>query len=138
MKIANPVTGETISTLPADNVHELGFSPRGTFTITWQRPSKQEDGGATKNLRVWNTETAEPVAAFHQKSQTGWNLQFTDDEKYCARAVTNEIHFYEPKDMTQVWGHLRVEGVTEFALSPGKNYNVAVFIAERKVCGTVL
>ena len=32
-----------------------------------------------------------------------------------------------------VWNNLRVEGVTEFALSPGKNCSVAVFIAERKV-----
>lgn len=31
-----------------------------------------------------------------------------------------------------VWGHLRVEGVTEFAVSPGKNYSVCVFVAEKK------
>lgn len=31
-----------------------------------------------------------------------------------------------------MWGHLRVEGVTDFALSPGKNYAVAVFVAEKK------
>lgn len=32
-----------------------------------------------------------------------------------------------------VWNTLPVEGVTEFALSPGKNYSVAVFVAEKKV-----
>lgn len=95
-------------------------------------PAKQEDGQASKNLKLWRTETAEPVTSFVQKSQTGWNLQYTYDEKYCARAVTNEIQFYESHNMGVVWGRLRVEGVSDFALSPGKNYSVAVFVPERK------
>ena len=33
-----------------------------------------------------------------------------------------------------VWNTLPVEGVTEFTLSPGKNYSVAVFVPEKKVC----
>jgi translation initiation factor 2A len=69
-----------------------------------------------------------------QKSQTGWNLQYTYDEKYCARVVTNEVQVFEAAKMDTVWGHLRVEGVSDFALSPGKNYSVAVFVPERKVC----
>ncbi|KAI5790628.1 eukaryotic translation initiation factor eIF2A-domain-containing protein [Peziza echinospora] len=132
VKVVLAETGEIETTLPAAGVHEIGFSPRGSYIITWERPSKQEDGNASKNLKVWKTETAEPVTAFVQKSQVGWNLQYTYDEKYCARAVTNTIQFFEPENMSTVWNHLRVEGVTEFALSPGKNYSIAVFIAERK------
>lgn len=67
-----------------------------------------------------------------QKLQTGWNLQYTYDEKYCARGVTNEVQFYESDKMDKVWGHLRVEGVSDFALGPGKNYSVAAFVPERK------
>lgn len=70
---------------------------------------------------------------FVQKSQTGWNLQYTYDEKYCARVVTNEVQVFEAAKMDSVWGHLRVEGVSDFALSPGKNYSIAVFVPERKV-----
>lgn len=132
VQIADPETGEVKSTLPAENVHEIGFSPQGSFIITWQRPTKQEDGNAAKNLKVWRTETAEHVVEFVQKSQTGWNLQYTHDEKYCARAVTNEVQFYESSNMNTVWGHLRVEGVSEFAISPGRNYSIAVFVPERK------
>lgn len=95
--------------------------------------AKQEDGNATNNLKVWKTATAEHVVSFVQKSQSGWNLQYTYDEKYCARAVTNEVQFFESAKMGTVWGHLYVEGVTDFALSPGKNYSIAVFIPERKV-----
>lgn len=70
---------------------------------------------------------------FVQKPQTGWNLQYTYDERYCARVVTNEVQFYESGDLGTVWNKLRVEGVTDFAVSPGQNHSVAVFIPERKV-----
>lgn len=95
--------------------------------ITWQRPSKDEAGDAVKNLKVWRVveeggsedEERGVVGRFVQKSQTGWNLQYTSDEQYCARVVTNEVQFYESGDLTTVWNKLRVEGVVDFAVSPG-------------------
>lgn len=137
--------GHIITTLSAPNVYELGFSPRGTYIITWQRPSKDENGDAVKNLRVWkvvegNGDTSEDehhdVGRFVQKSQTGWNFQYTFDERYCARVVTNEVQFYQSDDLGTVWNKLRVEGVTDFAVSPGENHSIAVFVPERKVFGT--
>ena len=134
--------GHIITTLPAHNVYELGFSPLGTCIITWQRPGKDENGDAIKNLKVWRVLEAGSdagddehnlVGRFVQKSQTGWNLQYTYDERYCARVVTNEVQFYESGDLGTVWNRLRVEGVTDFALSPGKNHTLAAFIPERKV-----
>lgn len=141
MNIIDASVGHVISTLPAENVYELGFSPLGTYVITWQRPSKDEAGDAVKNLKVWrvleeevNEDGERPVVGrFVQKSQTGWNLQYTYDETYCARVVTNEIQFYESGDLKTVWNKLRVEGVTDFAVSPGKNHSIAVFVPERKV-----
>ncbi|KAL1972243.1 hypothetical protein VTN31DRAFT_7462 [Thermomyces dupontii] len=142
--IVDPSDGHVITKLPAENVYELGFSPKGTYIITWQRPSKDESGNAVKNLKVWNVEAQakssgeQPgneegiVGRFVQKSQTGWNLQYTADEAYCARAVTNEIQFYKANDLSTVWNKLRVEGVADFSLSPGKTHSVAVFVPERK------
>jgi translation initiation factor 2A len=110
--------------------------------ITWQRPSKDDNGDATKNLKVWlvidnkaisEGVEKETVGKFVQKSQTGWNLQYTFDEKFCARVVTNEVQIYESHDLGKVWNKLRVEGVTEFAISPGEHHSIAVFIPERKV-----
>ena len=86
--VVDPSVGHVITTLPAENVYDLGFSPLGTFIITWQRPSKDENGDAVKNLKVWrvieyppgnNGDTQEHVVVgkFVQKSQTGWNLQYT-------------------------------------------------------------
>ena len=140
VSVIDASVGHIITTFPTQNVYELGFSPLGTYIITWQRPAKDEDGNATKNLKVWrivteNTGEEEqiPVGQFVQKSQTGWNLQYTSDEKLCARSVTNEVQFYEPGDLGTVWNKLHVEGVTDFAVSPGKNHSVAVFVPERKV-----
>lgn len=98
-----------------------------------------------KNLKVWlvidEKALAEgvdkaPIARFVQKSQTGWNLQYTYDEAFCARVVTNEIQIYKSHDLTTVWNKIRVEGVTDFAVSPGKNHTIAVFVPERKVGST--
>lgn len=128
-----------MTTLPTENVFELGFSPLGTYIITWQRSSKDENGDAVKNLKVWRVEEEptgeekETIGRFVQKNQTGWNLQYTFDEKFCARVVTNEVQIYESHDLTKVWNKLRVEGVTDFAVSPGENHSIAVFVPERKV-----
>ncbi|MCJ1295122.1 hypothetical protein MMC34_006683 [Xylographa carneopallida] len=133
--------GHVITSLNAQNVYEIGFSPLGTFIITWQRPAKDENGDAVKNLKVWRVieENAQDgddehnvVGRFVQKSQTGWNLQYTYDEKYCARVVTNEVQFYQSGDLATVWNKLRVEGVSDFAVSPGENHSIAVFVPERK------
>ena len=143
--VIDAYSGNIVSALPTENVYELGFSPLGTFVITWQRPSKDEAGDAVKNLKVWHvlgdsagSENIEkqPVGKFVQKSQTGWNLQYTFDERFCARVVTNEVQIYESHDLTKVWNKLRVEGVTDFAISPGENHSIAVFIPERKVGST--
>ena len=140
MHVVDASDGHVVTELPADNVFELAFSPRGTYIITWQRPTKDEDGNATKNLKVWRVVDdnagaggeRDVVGKFVQKNQTGWNLQYTPDEKYCARTVTNEVQFYESKDLGTVWNKLRVEGVTDFALAGNEAHSVAVFVPERK------
>lgn len=139
--MVDPSVGLLVATLPAENVFELGFSPHGTFIITWQRPGKDEEGNARKNLKVWRTLKGKPdtgpgnenVGQFVQKNQTGWNLQYTSDEQFCARAVTNEVQIYQSNDLATVWNKLHVEGVTDFAVAPGKDHSIAVFIPERKV-----
>lgn len=142
--VVDASVGRVVSTLNAPKVFELGFSPLGTYIITWQQPTKDENGEAVKNLKVWsilgtgNKETDERdeqdiVGRFVQKSQTNWNLQYTHDEKYCARSVTNEIQFYESGDLSKVWNKLRVEGVSDFAVAPGTTNCIAVFSPSQKV-----
>lgn len=138
--VVDALTGAQLLSLPILNVYELGFSPRGSFVITWERPAKDENGDATKNLKVWRVveegvpaDQKQPLGRFVQKQQGGWNLQYTADEKYCARLVTNEVQFFENHDLVTVWNKLRVEGAANYALAPGsQNHAVAVFIPERK------
>ncbi|KAI1271574.1 translation initiation factor eIF-2A [Xylaria sp. FL0933] len=137
--VVDASAGHVLATLIVSNVFDVAFSPRGTFLSTWERPAKDENGDATKNLKIWRVteETADgvekqPIGRFVQKSQTGWNLQYTSDEKFCARIVTNEVQFYNSGDLATVANKLRVEGVSDFAIAPGQSYNVAVFVPERK------
>ncbi|KAL9043851.1 MAG: hypothetical protein Q9214_002975, partial [Letrouitia sp. 1 TL-2023] len=140
--IVDPSTGQVIASLPAQNVFELGFSPQGTFIVTWQRPSKEENGEPVKNLKVWRVllsndsqsldEQRDVIGHFVQKSQTGWNLQYTYDEQFCARLVSNEVQIYKSDDLRAACNRLRVDGVVDFALSPGQNHAIAVFVPERK------
>ena len=133
--------GTTLTILLAQNVFELGFSPLGTFIITWQRPSNNENGDATKNLKVWRVKEDSPqlerderytIGRFVQKFATGWNLQYSQDEQLSARVVTNEVQFYEHGNFSSVWSKLRADGVTDFAMSPGKDRAIAIFVPERK------
>lgn len=140
VSVVDTASGQPALNLPIANVYELGFSPLGTFLITWERPAKDEAGDATKNLKVWRTveegvdaSAKQPVGQFVQKQQGNWNLQYTADEAYCARLVTNEVQFFQNHDLVTVWNKLRVEGVTNFALAPGAQHAVAVFVPERKV-----
>lgn len=138
--VVDASVGHVLASLPIASVYDLAFSPRGTYLSTWERPGKDENGDATKNFKVWRTiedvaDDAEkqPLGKWVQKSMSGWNLQYTADEQYCARMVTNEVQFYASNDLSTVWNKLRVEGVTDFAIAPGKAQNVAVFVPERKV-----
>ncbi|KAJ5692133.1 hypothetical protein N7462_001556 [Penicillium macrosclerotiorum] len=122
--IVDASVGHTVSTIPADNVFELGFSPLGTYVITWQRPSKDANGDAVKNLKVWRT-----VDTGDENSVVGHT---PPDERLCGRVVTNEVQFYQSDNLQTVWNKLRVEGVADFALSPGQTHSLAVFVPERK------
>lgn len=144
--VCDASTSKTVMTLGLVSVYELAFSPKGSFLSTWERPSKDENGDATKNLKVWRVEQAagdasqpsdaQPLGQFVQKQHEGWNLWYTSDEKYCARLVTNEVQFYQSGDLQTVANKLRIEGVRQFALAPGPLRGVAVYVPQRQVSKT--
>ncbi|KDQ59846.1 hypothetical protein JAAARDRAFT_126728 [Jaapia argillacea MUCL 33604] len=119
--------------LPVPNVIEIGFSPRGTYLSTWERPQKLDDGAQHKNLRIFSVSTGEELVAFTQKSQEGWNLQYTISESHAVRLVGQEIQVFRPAEWSKgVVDKLKVEGATSVTLSPGLNPSIAVFVAEKK------
>jgi translation initiation factor 2A len=96
--------------------------------------AKLEDGSQHKNLRVFSVSTGDELTSFSQKSQDGWDLQYTISETHAIRLVSQEIQVLNPADWKQgIVNKLKVEGATSVALSPGLTPSLAVFIGEKKV-----
>ncbi|KAF9932583.1 hypothetical protein BGZ75_008526 [Mortierella antarctica] len=132
VKVMDAQSLQVVQDLALKDVLEIDFSPKGTYLSTWQRQIKTEDG-SHKNMAIHEVKTGQELTAFSQKSQNNWNVQWTDDEAYCARMVSNEVHFWEPKNLAKTpFTKLRQEGMSQFSLSPGKSTSVAVFFGERK------
>lgn len=94
---------------------------------------KLENDQQHKNLRVWSTENGQEVASFTQKVQTGWPLQYTADEAYACRLVNSEMHAIKTSDWSAgIAFKLKLEGSSQFFLSPGRNPSAAFFTPEKK------
>lgn len=121
--------------LESKGVMDIGFSPNGTFVSTWERYVKPEDETQQhRNLIVWRVSTGEQVLAFVMKQQQlNWNVKWTDDERFCGRLQTGEVQIYDARDFAKgVHSRLKLEGVTDFSISPGNNPHIAAFVAEKK------
>jgi translation initiation factor 2A len=100
---------------------------------------KLDDGAQHKNLRIWSVSTGQELVSFTQKSQEGWDLQYTISESHAIRLVGPEIQVFKPAEWAKgVVDKLKVEGATSVTLSPGLNPSIAVFIAEKKVSNIVV
>ncbi|CDO71931.1 hypothetical protein BN946_scf184940.g78 [Trametes cinnabarina] len=133
VRIYQAESAQLLQELSLSNIVDISFSPRGTYLSTWERPIKLEDGSQHKNLRVFSVSTGEELVAFSQKSQEGWELQFTISESHAVRLVGQEIQVFRPVEWSKgVVDKLKVEGATSVTLSPGLNPSVAVFVAEKK------
>ncbi|RIB25504.1 eukaryotic translation initiation factor eIF2A-domain-containing protein [Gigaspora rosea] len=132
VKIIDSNNAEPRSEIEKKNIVEIGFSPKGTYISTWERPVKLGENLVHKNLIVWETATAQMLIQFTQKSQANWNVQWTEDESFFSRMVTGEVHFYDSKRIEKgIHTKLRLENIVDFSLSPGKNPSIAVFIPEK-------
>ncbi|EDR11071.1 uncharacterized protein LACBIDRAFT_233034, partial [Laccaria bicolor S238N-H82] len=133
VKIFQAEGAQLLQELQLPNIVEVNFSPRGTYISTWERPVKLEDGSQHKNLRVFSVSTGEELISFTQKSQEGWDLQYTISESHAIRLVSGEIQVYRPAEWSKgIIDKLKVEGASSVSLSPGLNPSVAVFVAEKK------
>ncbi|KAG8229144.1 hypothetical protein J437_LFUL009213 [Ladona fulva] len=99
VKVVSTSTWKSVCEISHQKVSHLGFSPKGTYVLTWEpfmvTPSNPT---GSDNLNIWKTESGELVHSFVQKKQEGWEPQWTLDEKVCARWVNNEVVFHEDGD----------------------------------------
>ncbi|KAJ2720084.1 hypothetical protein GGI07_004833 [Coemansia sp. Benny D115] len=136
VRVLDAQTLDTIAVLARANILDVRFSPKATYLVTWERYSKKAEGDAgaeadSTNLKVWETATGQLLGGFVQSSFTPDALQWTDDEKYCAKLFRGEVRFFTPAGLHKAALVLKLEGITNFSVSPGLSPSVAVFVPER-------
>ncbi|KAJ2890630.1 hypothetical protein IWW38_004031, partial [Coemansia aciculifera] len=131
IRIVDAQTLETASVISRAGVLSVQFSPSGTFVVTWERYNKSDDAEASHNLRVWDSATGEARGGFTEKTFSESALQWTDDERYCAKLFQGEVRFYVPSALQKAALVLKLDGITAFSVSPGLAPSVAVFVPER-------
>jgi translation initiation factor 2A len=99
-------TGETVFHFPVPDVNVIKFSPLGNYLITWSHFKSSKTPGAVptdNNMRVWllpsSRSSAICVYSFQQKVYKEDAIQFTSDEQYIFRAVSNEIQVLRTADL---------------------------------------
>jgi len=124
--------------LPSTSTVQTGaFSPKGTYFVTWERPSKES--GAPGNLKTFDATTGEHLTGFHMKNPAvpgvSWPaVQWSQDEKIALRIATNSVFIHRGGE----WGgdnvleRVSVEGVKQFSVSPGERYRFTTFTPEKK------
>ncbi|KAJ1797269.1 hypothetical protein LPJ59_003247, partial [Coemansia sp. RSA 2399] len=118
--------------IASPGVLDVRFSPKGTYLVTWERLARAADAEPMQNLKVWDATTGALCGGFVQPSFAATALQWTDDEKYCAKLFAGQVRFYTPEAMSKPALTLQLEGIAAFSLSPGLSPSVAVFVPERK------
>ncbi|KAJ1824895.1 hypothetical protein LPJ56_002775 [Coemansia sp. RSA 2599] len=131
-RVVDAQTLATVATIARRNIVDVQFSPRGTYLITWERlSSNAAEGDDGKNLRVWEAATGQTLGGFKQNNFSASALQWTDDERFCAKLFSGEVRFYTPTALQRVALKLALDGISEFSVSPGLSPSVAVFVPER-------
>jgi hypothetical protein len=126
--------------IPFSNTQYSCFSPLGNYLITWKPlSSTSNSNGSNCNLCIWDTSLPLLRYALSQKVLKKDMLQFTDDESYISRMVTNEIHIMSgsqlrDNDFTQpnsnsnlLVGKIHHKGISLFTMSPKRRDNDLFF-----------
>ncbi|KAL3635064.1 hypothetical protein CASFOL_022118 [Castilleja foliolosa] len=126
---------KTLSKIRSFQVPDLlaaSISPCGTFIQTFQKSASPQD----KNVVLWRTDSGESVFQLFQKNMTKatWpSIRFSSDEAVACRLATNEVQFFDTKDLSKGFVHrLRVPGIAALEVSKTPGSYVAVFVPESK------
>ena len=134
-------SGAVLLNLPRPQVQELWLSPKGTFLLTWEKMAADSNEG---NLKIWRVATGELQCSWQQKvlgDKSMWPaVNWSCDEEFCFKVVTNEVHFFDGGKPTQSpTMKLRVEGVAQCTVEPtGAPHHISTFVPEKKGAPAVL
>lgn len=122
MSIHNTATGAQLFTLPVGDAEYVEFSPKGTFLLTWSRPTKGSAtapaSGDSGNFRIWDARSGALITSFSLKVYKPQTIQWTANEEYCFRLVTNEIQIFKGDALTVPIDKVHHKGLTQFQVTP--------------------
>ncbi|XP_053601637.1 eukaryotic translation initiation factor 2A [Plodia interpunctella] len=112
------------------NVKDMFFSPLDNYFMIWELFAMTKENPQGKpNLHVYKSDSGAIVGSFTQKNQTGWEPQWSSDEKLFAIQTNNRILFYENGKLDHYTNYIQEEKLKSFNLSPspGPNYYISTF-----------
>jgi translation initiation factor 2A len=121
ISLCSTASSEEVLSLSVTDAEYVEFSPSGTYLVTWSRPTKgSATGSATEggNMRVWNATTGELVTSFSQKAYKTQIIQWTANEEYCCRLVSNEVQIFTNGNLTTPSDKVYHKGLTQFHITP--------------------
>ncbi|TRM57855.1 eukaryotic translation initiation factor eIF2A-domain-containing protein [Schizophyllum amplum] len=91
---------------PSDSRYAVCFGAFNAPTlqhidIRWLRAIKLDDSSQHKNHRVFSVSTGEELTSFSQRSQEGWDMQYTISESHAIRLVGPEIQVFCPSEWSK-------------------------------------
>jgi uncharacterized protein with WD repeat len=94
MHLCSTTSGEEVTAFPTlVDAEKVEFSPKGSYITTWSRGTKSGDT-VNPNLRVWHVASGSLVAAYAQKSYRANTIQWSGDEQFAFRLVSNEVQIF--------------------------------------------
>ncbi len=120
LTLYNTSNGDILTEIPFSDIQKVEFSPKGTFLVTWSRPTKgSASDEADGNLRVWHVQSGVMTAAYSLKTYKADSIQWTVDEAYCFRLVTNEVHIFDGSNLNGgILEKVRHKGLISFKVTP--------------------
>lgn len=108
-------TGEIYREIPCKDAHSVEFSPLGTHLVTWSPRGSLKSESEVPNMKIWNIATGEVVASHIQKQNKKDTIQWTDDETYFFKLVTNEVQVFSGSAISEgVKNRIQCKGITQF------------------------
>jgi uncharacterized protein with WD repeat len=108
-------SGEIYREIPCTDAHSVDFSPLGSYLVTWSPRSSLRSESETPNLKIWNTETGEAICGYVQKKNRKDTIQWTDDEGYFFKLVTNEVQIFSGSAINEgIKGRIQCKSVSQF------------------------
>ncbi|GAM28955.1 hypothetical protein SAMD00019534_121310 [Acytostelium subglobosum LB1] len=131
-------SGAFYTKLDRPGIVHISFSPVNSYMLTWERPTEANNN--ENNLLVWDITVAGGNAnIIYRASQRNCNaeawplIKWTDDEMIAGRLVTNEIQFFNGRNIGMVAKHLKLPHVAGFEFAPGDApYKFSTFVPENK------